>query len=54
MDATKLKLWHDRLGHPGSGMMQCIIHQSHGHIIEILKIPIKRKNYLVMSAPKES
>jgi len=40
---TKLTLWHKRLGHPGSGMMHHIIHQSHGNNIEILKIPIKGK-----------
>ena len=28
---VELKLWHDRLGHPGSVMMYRIISQSHGH-----------------------
>ena len=31
-------LWHDRLGHPRSSMMQRIIEQSHGHPLKNQKI----------------
>ena len=39
-DPKIFTLWHNRLGHPGSLMMQRIIEQSHGH-------PLKNKKILL-------
>ncbi len=33
------KIWHDRLGHPGTGMMRKIISNSIGHKINLAKFP---------------
>ena len=38
-DKQLLALWHDRLGHPGTGMMHRIIENSNGHSIRNIKIP---------------
>ena len=43
-----LNLWHDRLGHPTTGMMQRIIANSTGHSIKNVKIP--RSDELTCSA----
>ena len=37
-DSKIFTLWHNRLGHPGSSMMQRIIEQSHGHPLKNQKI----------------
>ena len=34
-----LKIWYDRLGHPGVGMMRKIISNSNGHELNIAKFP---------------
>ena len=38
------RLWHDRLGHPGSTMMCRIIENSHGHPLKNLKILLSNDN----------
>ena len=38
------RLWHDRLGHPGSTMMRRIIENSHGHPLKNLKILLSNDN----------
>ncbi|KAK1406586.1 hypothetical protein QVD17_42024 [Tagetes erecta] len=38
-DPSTLNLWHDRLGHPGSTMMNRIIENTHGHSLKGQKIP---------------
>ena len=38
-DKQLITLWHDRLGHPGTGMMHKIIESSEGHKIRNVKIP---------------
>jgi hypothetical protein len=35
----KFKIWHDRLGHPGVGMMRKIIDGSTGHNITVNNFP---------------
>ena len=47
-DKNLLTLWHDRLGHPGTGMMHKIIANSVGHPIRNVKIP--RSDELTCSA----
>ncbi|KAI5335099.1 hypothetical protein L3X38_025232 [Prunus dulcis] len=42
IDSNTFKLWHDRLGHPGSTMMRRIITNSYGH-------PLLRKQIMVSS-----
>lgn len=36
---TLITLWHDRLGHPGTGMMEKIIENSIGHSIRNIRVP---------------
>ena len=43
-----LTLWHDRFGHPGTGMVHKIVANSIGHSIRNVKIP--RSNELTCSA----
>ena len=38
-DKQLITLWHDRLGHPGTRMMNKIIESSEGHKIKKVKIP---------------
>jgi transposase InsO family protein len=38
LECVVQKLWHDRLGHPGSVMMRRIIENSHGHPLKNQKI----------------
>lgn len=47
-DKILLTLWHDRLGHPGTGMMHRIIENSNGHPIKNVRIP--RSDELTCSA----
>ena len=35
---NNFKIWHDRLGHPGSIMMRKIIENSYGHLLKTQKI----------------
>ena len=38
-DPPLIKLWHERLGNPGSIMMRRIIESTHGHPLKENKIP---------------
>ena len=42
-DLKTFVLWHDRLGHPGSSMMQRIIKHSHGHQLKNQNILLPNK-----------
>ena len=44
----KFKLWHNRLGHPGSAMMHRIMSQSSGHNLKNLKI-LQKSDYSCLS-----
>jgi len=38
-DMESFRIWHDRLGHPGLGMMRRIINNSAGHSVETKNFP---------------
>jgi hypothetical protein len=47
------KIWHDRLGHPGIGMMRKIIGNSIGHKLNTSKF-LKPSNFVCTHVPREN